>query len=117
MKLSYPILVALLAVAAGACQRGAETDKAPATTETSAGGEAKTDDSAEPKEGFGRLSIDEVAAQIGKKGVYLIDNNPRHVWEKGHLPTATWLDYNTMTAADLPADKSATLIFYCANEH
>ena len=117
MKLSYPILAGVLALAAAACERGAEKDKAPAATEASAGGEAKTDEGAKPKEGFGRLSIDEVAARIGKKGVYLIDNNPRHVWEKGHLPTATWVDYNSMTAADLPADKSATLIFYCANEH
>lgn len=123
MKLSYPILAGLLALAAAACERGAEEDKtsekdkAPPATEATAGGEARTDDAARPKEGFGRLSIDEVAARIGKKGVYLIDNNPRHVWEKGHLPTATWVDYNTMTVADLPADKSATLIFYCANEH
>jgi hypothetical protein len=125
MKLSYPILAGLFALAAAACERGAK-DKAPAETatagETKAGGAGEGAgkgevDGAKPKEGFGRLSIDEVAARIGKKGVYLIDNNPRDVWEKGHLPTATWVDYTAMTAADLPADKSATLIFYCANEH
>jgi len=125
MKLTYPILAGLFALAVTACERGAEKDKASA--ETSAGGEphagaaseggGKTDDGARPKEGFGQLSIDEVAARVGKQGVYLIDNNPRDVWAKGHVPTATWVDYNTMTTADLPADKKATLIFYCANEH
>ena len=105
MKMSYPILAGFVALAVAACERGAEKDK------------ASTETSAQPKEGFGQLSIDEVAARVGKPGVYLIDNNPRDVWAKGHVPTATWVDYNTMTTADLPADKKATLIFYCANEH
>ena len=111
MKFSYWILAAVFALSAGACNRSDSDRATPKKDEgaTPAGGGSEA--------GFGSLTIDEVAARLGKKGVYLIDNNPRDVWEKGHLPTATWVDYKAMTAADLPADKSATLIFYCANEH
>src|SRR5262245_14679029 len=65
---------------------------------------------------FGELTVDEVAARIGKPGVYIYDNNNREDWVEGHVPTATWLDESAITAADLPADKNATLIFYCHNE-
>jgi hypothetical protein len=68
-------------------------------------------------ESFGELSVDEVAKRVGRPGVWLIDNNPRELWAKGHVPGARWLQYDAITAADLPTDKSATLIFYCANEH
>jgi len=65
-----------------------------------------------------RLTVDEVAARIaandGKTFIY--DDNPKESWTAGHVPGATWLDEENVTAADLPADKTATLIFYCHNE-
>jgi hypothetical protein len=64
------------------------------------------------------LTIDEVDARIalhdGKTFVY--DNNPADRYAKSHLPGAKWLDQDHVTATDLPADKGATLIFYCASE-
>lgn len=69
------------------------------------------------KEGFGRLTVAEVAAQRTQEGFYVYDNNPKEVFEKGHVPGAKWLDASRIVAADLPADKAATLVFYCANEH
>ncbi len=69
------------------------------------------------EEPFGRLSADEVAAKLGKPGVHVYDNNSRERYDTGHVPGATWLDYDKVTAASLPSDKGATLIFYCANEH
>ena len=68
-------------------------------------------------EPFGRLKIDEVAAKIGKPGVFVYDNNSKEDYAKGHVPTAKWVDYDHVQASDLPKDKTATLIFYCANEH
>ncbi len=63
------------------------------------------------------LTVDEVAARVaahdGKTFVY--DDNPRDRWVKGHVPGAKSLE-GSPTAADLPADKSATLVFYCASE-
>ena len=66
---------------------------------------------------FGSFTVDEVASKLGQKSVYVFDNNPREVYEKGHVPGARWVDYKKIQASDLPADKNATLIFYCANEH
>jgi hypothetical protein len=64
------------------------------------------------------LTVDEVAARIatrdGKTFVY--DNNPHDRYVKSHVPGAKWLDDENVTAADLPGDKGATLIFYCASE-
>ena len=64
------------------------------------------------------LTVDEVAARIaandGKTFIY--DNNPKDRYAKSHVPGAHWLDYDSVTAADLPADRSATLVFYCASE-
>jgi 3-mercaptopyruvate sulfurtransferase SseA len=64
------------------------------------------------------LTVDEVAARIAAHDgkTYVFDNNPRERFAKSHVPGATWLDYDHVTAADLPADKGATLIFYCASE-
>lgn len=108
MKLWQAMLASLVAAAAVACDRAD-----PGQAKGQEGGAA----AARPSAGFGELTVDQVAERIGKPGVHLFDNNPRENWVKGHLPTATWVDYNTMTTADLPADKQATLIFYCANEH
>jgi hypothetical protein len=69
------------------------------------------------EEPFGRLSVDEVADKLGNPGVYVYDNNPKERYAAGHVPGATWLDYDQVSASDLPQDKAATLIFYCANEH
>ena len=63
-----------------------------------------------------KLTIDQVAAKLGTKNTYIFDNNPKESWVAGHVPGAKWLDDEKVTAADLPADKAATLIFYCHNE-
>lgn len=63
-----------------------------------------------------KLTVDEVAAKIGAKNTYIFDNNEKETWAAGHVPTAKWLDDENVTAATLPADKAATLIFYCHNE-
>ncbi len=64
------------------------------------------------------LTVDDVAARIalhdGK--TYLIDNNDHERWAKGHVPGATWVKFNDVKASDLPSDKGAALVFYCANE-
>jgi 3-mercaptopyruvate sulfurtransferase SseA len=64
------------------------------------------------------LTVDEVAARIalhdGKTVIY--DNNDKDRYAKSHVPGARWVDYENVTVADLPADKTATLVFYCASE-
>ncbi|HUJ57014.1 MAG TPA: rhodanese-like domain-containing protein [Kofleriaceae bacterium] len=64
------------------------------------------------------LTVDEVAAKIAAKDgkTYIFDDNEKDSWVKGHVPGAKWLDEDKVTAADLPADKAAFLIFYCHDE-
>lgn len=63
------------------------------------------------------LTVDDVAARIAAKDghTYVYDDNPQDRYAKGHLPGAKWM-HGEPTQADLPSDKGATLIFYCASE-
>lgn len=62
------------------------------------------------------LSVDDVEARLAKNdGSFLVyDVNPREVFDKGRVPSARWIE--EVTPDVLPADKSAALMFYCANE-
>jgi hypothetical protein len=68
------------------------------------------------KEPFGSLTVDQVADLIAKKDVSVYDNNSMDRFKESHLPTAKWVDFKNVTAADLPKEKDRTLVFYCANE-
>ena len=68
-------------------------------------------------EGFKSLTPLEVVAKLKEKNVYVFDNNAPEVFRDGHLPGAKWLHPTEYDAKSLPADKNATLIFYCHNEH
>ena len=75
----------------------------------------------EAKEAFGRLTIDEVEAKMaeakaGKLALAVIDNNPRTVFEQGHLPGAKWVKHTEVRAEDLPSNRDAMLVFYCSSE-
>lgn len=63
-----------------------------------------------------RLTLLEVEALLGKPGVFLFDANPKDFYEHGHLPGARWVQFDAVDARVLPPDRSARLIFYCANE-
>ena len=63
-----------------------------------------------------RLTLAQVEAKLGAPGVFLFDANPKEFYEHGHLPGAAWVKFDAVTAEVLPADRAATLIFYCANE-
>ncbi|MFO0760215.1 MAG: rhodanese-like domain-containing protein [Byssovorax sp.] len=85
-------------------------------------GGPKAEASAAEAEPFGRMTMEELDARMaeakaGKLNLKIYDNNHKDVFEKGHIPGATWVAFNEIKASDLPADKEATLVFYCANEH
>ncbi len=63
------------------------------------------------------LTVDQVAARIAAHDgrTYVYDNNPKDEYDSGHVPGAKWVRYDRVTAADLPSDRGATLIFYCAS--
>ncbi|HET7785462.1 MAG TPA: rhodanese-like domain-containing protein [Myxococcales bacterium] len=72
---------------------------------------------AKHEEGFGELTVDQVADLIARKDADIFDNNSKSDFDKGHVPTARWVAFNQVKASDLPADKSRKLVFYCANPH
>jgi hypothetical protein len=65
-----------------------------------------------------KLTVKQVEERIdthdGKLAIY--DCNTKEQYDGAHLPGARWVDHASVTAADLPADKTTTLIFYCFNE-
>ena len=71
---------------------------------------------AKDKEELSSLTVDQVAEHVAKGDASIFDNNPKDMWQKGHVPTAKWVDFKDVQASDLPKDKDRTLIFYCANE-
>ena len=75
--------------------------------------------SAEPSpHALKKMTPDEVEQRIAKKDgkFFVFDNNPKEMFDEGHLPGAKWLEFDQVKADVLPADKKATLVFYCANE-
>jgi hypothetical protein len=105
--------VGLLVV--GGCQKNDHTGPAASIP-------AKAVSPIEAKEAFGRLTVDELAAKMadakaGKLKLAVFDNNGLDTWKEGHLPGATWVQYDEIKPTDLPADKDTSLVFYCYNEH
>jgi hypothetical protein len=68
-------------------------------------------------EEFGSLTPQEVNARRVQKNVFVFDNNEPGRFKKSHVAGAKWLNPYDAKESDFPNDKSATLIFYCANEH
>jgi hypothetical protein len=64
------------------------------------------------------MTVEQVATKLAAKDgkTFIYDNNRKEMFEKEHVPSAKWLDDENITAADLPNDKGALLIFYCHNE-
>lgn len=53
----------------------------------------------------------------GAAQVTVYDTNRPETYALGHVPGAILLRPKDVSAATLPADKGAMLVFYCANEH
>jgi rhodanese-like protein len=110
-RLLWTALLALpLALSATGCKHGSD-----ASEHGTPAGEPE-------KEPFGRLTVDALDARMaeakaGKVALAIFDTNQRERYDQSHIATAKWVKSNAVTAADLPADKDTTLVFYCANDH
>jgi len=60
------------------------------------------------------LTVPEVAARLGQPDFFVFDNNGHGRWQRGHVPGARHLNAHGYGAGELPADKTATLVFYCS---
>ncbi len=67
--------------------------------------------------GWTEIGVDDLDIAIRSGEVNVYDTNPKRVWEKRRVTSATWLDAKKFTADDLPKDKAAMLAFYCMNEN
>ena len=68
-------------------------------------------------EGWTDIDVTELDAAIRSGEAHVYDNNPKFVWEKRRVTGAKLLNAVKFTAADLPEDKQAMLVFYCMNEN
>ena len=65
--------------------------------------------------GLKSVSPGELQGLVDKRAVTVVDVNSRQSWDRAHVPGALHLDAFAYTQADLPADKNASLVFYCSN--
>jgi rhodanese-related sulfurtransferase len=65
-------------------------------------------------DGIRELSIADVSARLGTPRFHVFDNNGAGRWKRGHVPGAKNLNAYSYAAGELPADKAATLVFYCS---
>lgn len=65
-----------------------------------------------------RVTIEEVEAAIAANdgSMHIFDANSPETFAEHHIPGATWIQYDGLTAESLPADHNAKLVFYCGNE-
>ena len=112
-RLLWTALLALpLTLSAAGCKHSSD-----ASGHGTPAGEPETE-----TEPFGRLTVEALDARMaearaGKLALAIFDNNQRERYAQSHIATAKWVQFNAVTAADLPANKDTTLVFYCANEH
>lgn len=55
----------------------------------------------------------QLAAMLGTANVFIYDCNEEDMFREAHVPGAKLTVYDEVSADQLPADLSATLIFYC----
>lgn len=73
---------------------------------------------AEDSHPFGEMTVQAVAAALAaNEPIHIYDNNNRARYERGHVPGARYVGHDPVTAAVLPPDRNARLLFYCSNEH
>ena len=60
------------------------------------------------------LTVADVAARLGQPGFHVFDNNGHARWQRSHVVGAKNLNAYDYDAGELPADKAATLVFYCS---
>jgi rhodanese-related sulfurtransferase len=99
-------LVCALALGAGCAHQATTAAAAPGTTATTASTEAE----------LRAVTVDELAGYIERNEVAVIDNNGQESYARGHIPGARWVGHDQVTAAVLPADRAARVVFYCHNE-
>jgi len=61
------------------------------------------------------ISPERLKDLVDRKQATVIDVNSDEAFQQGHVPGALHLNGAEYTEADLPADKTAAVVFYCSN--
>jgi rhodanese-related sulfurtransferase len=109
MRSLSALCVALSLVACG----GSSSASSSSSTASASGSE-----STEAAPRFAIVTVDQVASRVEAHDARLavFDANNQETFAEHHVPGAHWVDYHTVSAAELPADHATSLVFYCANE-
>ena len=97
-KLILLVAIAMNVVACG----GSQTSTSTTTAETS--------------ESLATITVADVAAGLSNGTVRVYDANRQETFNEHHVPGATWVHYENLSAEVLPEDRSQKIVFYCANE-
>ncbi len=65
--------------------------------------------------GLKSISPSDLHQLVKAEDITVVDVNARERWREAHVPGAKNLDPANFGAKDLPADKAATVVFYCSN--
>ena len=65
--------------------------------------------------GLPTIAPNDVLRMVREGKAHALDTNARESWLTARVPGAANLDASSFEASELPADKSATLVFYCSN--
>lgn len=62
-----------------------------------------------------QLTVDEVASRLeaADGSTFVFDTDGKELYAAGHVPSAIWIGYGDVPSGALPANKNASLIFYC----
>jgi rhodanese-related sulfurtransferase len=106
-----PLFIALSLAACGSSTASTQSESA-----STSGSEQSSSSEAAPR--FAIVSVDQVATRVEAHDAHLAvyDANHRETFDEHHVPGATWVHYDSVTADVLPADHATSLVFYCANE-
>jgi len=97
-----------------ACGGGSSSSTSTETASTS-GSETSSSEAA-PR--WATVTVDQVASRLDAHDatLHVYDANGRATYDEHHVPSATWVHYDSVTADVLPADHASSLVFYCGGE-
>jgi rhodanese-related sulfurtransferase len=112
-RLSALFLVLSLAACGGST---ASTPSSETETASTSGSESASSSEAAPR--WATVSVDQVASRLDAHDatLHVYDANGRATYDEHHVPSATWVHYDSVTADVLPADHASSLVFYCGSE-
>ena len=62
------------------------------------------------------MSASELHGRLGEPGLHVLDCNLEAMWQRGHVPGAVYIGWDSLPLDLLPADKDANLVFYCGDK-